>query len=308
MSSKRVLGIILVLIALASLACGKPQLTPIPAPTPRPTLVATSPATTTTATTPLMLNVDLNEFVITPSDITVQVGQAVTFNLKNGGRFPHNLFFHGFTAIDDKMGANLQAGQSRTVTVIFNQSGLFPSYCPVGSHENRGMYGTLKVVGPTAAPPSVNIWAPAQGTSVVGPDGVVAVAIRGFDLDALAIGNSTNKPGSGHWHLLLDGKLVAPQGKLQGLLKDLAVSQHTVKAELHNNDHSALTPPVEDSVTFSVTAPPTTVPSPTPAIQTPAPTFPPNILDPPARGREAEGEAPRGADSGGGRGSSGSGR
>ncbi|MBI4289796.1 MAG: hypothetical protein HY671_15385 [Chloroflexi bacterium] len=299
MSSKRVLGIalVLVLIALASLACRKPQPTPTPPrptpvattpaptppPTPRPTTPAPTPVPTALAPTPpptpapLTLNVDLNEFVITPSDMTVQVGQAVTFNLKNGGRFPHNLFFHGLTAINDKMGANLQAGQSRTVTVTFDQSGLFPSYCPVGPHENRGMYGALKVVGPPAAQPSVKIWAPAQGASVVGPDVVVAAAIRGFDIDASAIGSSANKPGSGHWHLLLDGKLVGPVGKLQSVLKALALGQHTVKAELHNNDHSALTPPVEDSITFNVIAP-TPAPIPTPQVQ--APVFSLAILEP----------------------------
>ena len=133
------------------------------------------------------------------------------------------------------------------------------------------MYGMLKVTGPAAASPSVKIWVPAQGASIVGPDVAVAVEIRGLELDAAAIGSPTNKPGSGHWHVLLDGKLIGPVGKLQSVLKDVAAGQHTVKAELHNNDHSPLTPLVEDSVTFSVAPPPTPVPTPTPTA-TPVPT------------------------------------
>ncbi|MBI4287920.1 MAG: cupredoxin domain-containing protein [Chloroflexi bacterium] len=290
MSLKRVLVIIFALVLVVA-ACTKAQPTPppappptpvvtpqptptpaptTPAPTPRPTPAAT-PAPTPTATptptprptpAPLTLDVDLKEFSINPQEITAQVGQSVTFNLKNSGQFPHNLFVHGMQAINDKMGANLTTGQSRTVTVTFDQAGLFALYCPVGPHENRGMFGMLKVVGPPAAQPSVKVWHPAQGANVVGPNVAVAVEIKGFEVDASAIGSSSNKSGSGHWHLLLDGKLVGPQGKLQNILKDLAVGSHTFKAELHNNDHSALTPPVEDSVTFNVTAPPIPTPAP----------------------------------------------
>lgn len=268
--------------------------TPTPAPTtPRPTPAPTTPAPTPVLTplatptlppppptptprptpAPLTVAVEMNEFKITPDEITVQVGQQLTINLKNSGRFPHNLYVHGMQAINDKMGANLQGGESRTVTVSFDQAGLFPFYCPVGPHENRGMYGMLKVTGPAAASPSVKAWVPVQGASIVGPDIAVAVEIRGFELDASAIGSSTNKPGSGHWHVLLDGKLIGPVGKLQSVLKNVAAGQRTVKVELHNNDHSALTPPVEGSVTFNVTAPPTPTPTATPtATATPVPT------------------------------------
>ena len=76
-----------------------PAPTPVPTPTPRPT-----PASLTVA-------VDLNDFKITPEEITVQVGQQLTLDIKNSGRFPHNLLVHGMQAINDKIGATLAAGQ-----------------------------------------------------------------------------------------------------------------------------------------------------------------------------------------------------
>ena len=255
----------------------KPAPTPTPKPAPTPT-AAPKPTPTVAPTpkpTPAPIAMTFNEFTIVPQDLTVAAGQAVTINMNNAGRFPHNLAVHEQTSVNQAVGAQLTTGQSKSVTVTFDKAGLYPMYCPVGQHENRGMVGQVTVTGAKAASAGIKIRYPQSGANVTDAAQVaVAVEITGFDLDPAAIGNATNKAGSGHWHVLLDGKLVAPQGKIYAILKEgVGVGSHTVKAELHNNDHSPLSPVVEDSVTFNVVAPPTPTPTAVPTA-TPAPKTP----------------------------------
>ena len=250
----------------ATVAAATPTATRVP-PAPTATSVPGTPVPTATPIpVAIRWNLTLTNFAIAPQDIKVPVGQPVTFTLTNTGAFPHNIYVHDMPTLNSTMGANLTTGQSRTTTVFFDKAGLFPMYCPVGPHEDRGMVGAIEVVGPKAATPAIKIRHPTAAGSVIDTgtgQAIVAVEITGFDLDAASIGGA-NKAGAGHWHLLLDGKLVAPQGKIYTTLTGLAQGQHTVKAELHNNDHSALSPAVEDTVTFTVVPAPTPTPTRTP--------------------------------------------
>lgn len=80
------------------------------------------------------------------------------------------------------------------------------------------------------------------------------VQISNLTLAPGAIGQA-NQPGQGHWHLLLDGKLVQPVGTESFTLTGVTTGPHTIKVELHNNDHSPLSPPVEATVRFAVETP-----------------------------------------------------
>jgi len=91
--------------------------------------------------------VTMTEFAFAPATITSASG-TVTFNLRNGGQFPHNLQFDGQAApiVPD----NLTAGQSATATVTL-APGTYTFYCPVPTHRDRGMVGTLTVAGAAQA-------------------------------------------------------------------------------------------------------------------------------------------------------------
>ena len=237
------------LLAVVMVGCARA----VPTPTPTPF--------------PLTLVVNFAEFQVFPQDMTVQVSQPVTMKITNNGRFPHDIAFHGMSAVNQKIARPLTTGESKSVQVTFDQPGLYPFYCSISDHQNRGMVGTLRVVGPWAATPSIKVRAPAPGGDMVGPQVLVAVEVTGFELDEAAIGTSPNKPGAGHWHLLLDGREVGPVGKLHAFLQNVAVGQHTIRAQLHNHDHSLLSPAVEDTIPFNVVPPP---PTPRPATPTPA--------------------------------------
>ncbi len=100
------------------------------------------------------VNLSLSEFAIAPATFTVQQGQPVTFTVKNVSKFPHNvtftLAFQGLT--ETLFTANLTAGQTQTATYTFPAAGAWTMFCPVDSHEARGMKGSVDV---TAAPASL---------------------------------------------------------------------------------------------------------------------------------------------------------
>ena len=127
----------------------------------------------------------------------------------------------------------------------------------------------LAVPSPAAGKPTVAI----TGTTV--KDGVVTVAVRitGWKLLPALVGKSPNKSGGGHWHVFVDGKYDAAAAAAQGVTHKLAPGAHTISAELANNDHSRLRPPVRSAaVRVTVTAPSAGAGAPPPAVApSPAP-------------------------------------
>ncbi|MBI4217093.1 MAG: hypothetical protein HY687_06905 [Chloroflexi bacterium] len=105
--------------------------------------------------------------------------------------------------------------------------------------------------GTTSYSPTLSIVSPSEGATVTGPDVPVSIAVSYFTLDNNAIGKAP-EAGKGHWHLVIDGQLQGPVGTAAGVAKGLTPGRHVIKAELHNNDHSALNPVVEKSVTINV--------------------------------------------------------
>jgi uncharacterized cupredoxin-like copper-binding protein len=119
--------------------------TAVSLPGPRPT---TTVATTTTATTPAggcaspvatTVAVTLFEFGITLSRTTVPCG-TLTFTVTNTGTIPHNFDLVGFAT-----SANVNGGESTTVTGSVTRAGSFRYQCDVGNHAAQGMAGTLTV-------------------------------------------------------------------------------------------------------------------------------------------------------------------
>lgn len=101
-----------------------------------------------------------------------------------------------------------------------------------------------------ASSPTLTLLSPTEGqviTSTVG----VRVQVTNFTLAPEAIGGA-NVAGQGHWHVLLDGVFLQPVGTDSFSLTGLTVGSHAIKAELHNNDHSAVSPAVEATVNITV--------------------------------------------------------
>ena len=230
--------------ALILAVCGQDAAPPVPALTamPEPTAMPAPPPA------PVAFDITTTDFKFDVTSLEVVMGQKVTLNLSNkSGRRPHNLYIHGYESLNETIGANLADGESRSVELTFDKPGYYPFFCPVGSHENGGMVGVLRVTGPSDGSPTIKLQAPkADGNIRRGPrDVTVGVQVTNFELDAANVGGSKNKAGTGHWHLLLDGKLVKPTPELFVTLKKVSVGSHTLKAELHNNDHAPVTPAAE---------------------------------------------------------------
>lgn len=103
---------------------------------------------------PQQISLNMSEFAFTPSSFTATVGQPVQITVHNVGKFPHNLSFELDSAnVNQKVFAsNVAAGQSATATFTFTAAGTWRMYCPVDSHAQRGMVGTVDVTAPGALP------------------------------------------------------------------------------------------------------------------------------------------------------------
>ena len=108
------------------------------------------------------------------------------------------------------------------------------------------------VVQPVAAStPILQILSPMQGSTVTGPNVTFSFQVTNFILSPAEIG-MLPVPGHGHLHVILDGMLVAITADGTHTLMGLMPGMHTVRIELHQNNHLLLTPPVDATVTFTV--------------------------------------------------------
>ncbi len=105
--------------------------------------------------------------------------------------------------------------------------------------------------------PTLTILSPTEGQVITGSAVTVTIQVTNFTLAPESIGG-INQPDQGHWHILLDGLFLTPVGTESFNLTGLTPGAHAIKAELHNNDHSPLTPPVEATVNVTVAGPVTT--------------------------------------------------
>jgi len=79
-------------------------------------------------------------FSFSPSTIRVKKGDTVKITFKNTGGF-HDFKIDEF----DVKTAQIQDGQSETVTFVADKAGTFDYYCSVGQHRANGMEGKLIV-------------------------------------------------------------------------------------------------------------------------------------------------------------------
>jgi hypothetical protein len=111
---------------------------------------------------------------------------------------------------------------------------------------------------PAAASPSVRILSPASAAQIEGDTISVSLEVRDFTLAALG---SSNKPREGHIHVTLNSQLQMTD-KTTVTFQGVAPGTHQLEAELVNNDHSPLSPPVRQQITFTTTLPAGAQPAP----------------------------------------------
>jgi hypothetical protein len=100
----------------------------------------------------------------------------------------------------------------------------------------------------TVAPPTVKIVEPVEGATI--PAGDVKASVQTTGLKFVMPGN-TNVPGQGHVHFTLDGRPLQMSAEPEYTFVGVASGQHTLRAELVQNDAKSFSPPVEQEIKFT---------------------------------------------------------
>ncbi|MFQ5593712.1 MAG: cupredoxin domain-containing protein [Anaerolineae bacterium] len=87
------------------------------------------------------VEIELRDFEIVPSDLTVSAGD-ITFTLVNGGRYTHDFRIQG-EGLDEKS-PRVAAGRTGEWKITL-EPGVYNISCPISNHADRGMVGTLTV-------------------------------------------------------------------------------------------------------------------------------------------------------------------
>ncbi len=85
-------------------------------------------------------DINAGAFYFSPNKITVNVGDNVTFKIKNQGGI-HDLVIDELNV----KSAMVKASEETSVTFTASQPGSFVYYCSVPGHKEKGMWGTLEV-------------------------------------------------------------------------------------------------------------------------------------------------------------------
>ena len=87
------------------------------------------------------VTVDMKEFRFVPRQITVDRGR-ITFEVRNRGELPHVFQVTG-GAVDTHIG--LLPGGEATLDVLFVTPGEYTLVCPIPTHPEQGMQGSIVV-------------------------------------------------------------------------------------------------------------------------------------------------------------------
>lgn len=89
-----------------------------------------------------VVQIELKDFEIVPTDLTVSAGE-ITFTLVNAGRFTHDFRLKG-EGLDEKS-PRISAGRTGEWAITL-APGVYHISCPISNHADRGMVGTLTVI------------------------------------------------------------------------------------------------------------------------------------------------------------------
>ena len=98
-------------------------------------------------------------------------------------------------------------------------------------------------------PATVEIVAPRQGESVAAGRVALHIDLKGGR--ATSLSSTRNRPGEGHLHILLDGRLISMSGTLEEQLT-IPAGRHEIEVEYAANNNAPFCTPVGDVVAFEV--------------------------------------------------------
>lgn len=129
-------------------------------------------------------NVKIVDFGFEPADVTVKVGDTVTWT--NTGSFAHTTTSGtttGGVRHPDGLWDSGSLFSGQTFSHVFAKAGAFPYYCT--PHFSM-MVGTVTVQPPPNSPPTVFIFSPAEGATLVSPAAVTIQAAAADNDGAIA--------------------------------------------------------------------------------------------------------------------------
>jgi uncharacterized cupredoxin-like copper-binding protein len=100
--------------------------------------------TTATAATGATQTVSLVDFALEPKTIRIDKPGTYTFEATNNGQTEHALEIEG-NGVEEET-ETLAPGDKGTITVELKM-GEYEMYCPIDSHRDRGMDGSIDVAG-----------------------------------------------------------------------------------------------------------------------------------------------------------------
>lgn len=100
----------------------------------------------------------------------------------------------------------------------------------------------------TVEPPAIELIEPAAGATV--PAGDVKMSVKATGLKFVMASN-TNVAGEGHVHFTLDGEPFKMSVEPDYTYKGVAPGEHTLVAELVQNDTTPFSPPAKQEITFT---------------------------------------------------------
>lgn len=108
------------------------------------------------------------------------------------------------------------------------------------------------------AKPTLTPITPSEGQTIYGDKVPILLSVENFEIVDFAQ-YSTLKAGQGHVHLWLDDKNPTKESAAKVVddnftYADVAYGSHTLRAELINNNHTSLTPPVATTINFKTEA------------------------------------------------------
>src|SRR5580765_2391869 len=104
--------------------------------------------------------------------------------------------------------------------------------------------------------PTLKIVAPSDSSTASGPV-LVRIEHSGIRFDGVKLG-ADPEPGVGNWHVNIDGKYAGLSvSNVIEIPNDafpiISAGKHTITADLHQNNHAPLAPPVSQSITVNFT-------------------------------------------------------
>ena len=117
----------------------------------------------------------------------------------------------------------------------------------------------------TKGMPTLDVLTPSEGQTIYGDKVPVLLDAQNFEIVDFA-NNTKTVSGQGHVHLWLDDEQMTAQSAAKAIedtftFSDVPAGDHKLKAELVNNDHSSLKPPVVVEVNFTTAAVASQVPA-----------------------------------------------